>query len=214
MTGYSTKSRGPPTMQFEGTGDKTEKFSLWKQRIDIYSQVTDIKNEALVPHILQGLDDEGLKIYNSFTLTDAQKKSPQAIFEKFEERLKINKPNFRAARLDLHFYYQKKEETLDDFYTRCKQKTSECKFSDDEEKERIIEQLLASTPITDYRKWLLDQKEDVTIQTVLETGRQHEVTLNSIQHINDRSSNVATASTNIDGIRKKKTMAKRKSLDA
>ena len=66
-------------------------------------------------------------------MTDEEKKDPKKIFEQFEERLKISKPNFRTARLDLHFYYQSKDESLD-FYTRCHEKTKDCEFTDDEKR--------------------------------------------------------------------------------
>ena len=80
-------------MCFEGKIDKTEKYNLWKQRIEIYSQITGKKAEHLVLYILEGLDNEGLKIYHVFNLTNAQRLSPRCIFDKFVERLKISKPN-------------------------------------------------------------------------------------------------------------------------
>ena len=67
-------ARPPPCMEFAGKGDKTEKFSLWKQRMDMYSQVTGKTGANIVPYILQGLDDEGLIIFNSFTLSADDKK--------------------------------------------------------------------------------------------------------------------------------------------
>lgn len=175
-------------MQFAGKGDKTEKYNLWKQRMEIYSGVTGKKDADLVPYILQGLDDEGLKMYNTFILTDEEKKQPKKIYEKFEERLNILKPNFRTARLDLHFFYQEADETLDDFYTRCKAKTKDCNFTNNEEKERFIEQLLASTPMDDFRKWLLDQDATITIDEVLKEGRKQETKLHSIKHLQERTS--------------------------
>ena len=126
-------------MSFAIKGDKTEKYNLWKQRMMIFSQTQNKKDAALVPYILQGLDDEGLKIFNSFNLTEAQLKEPKNIFNKFEERLKISKPSFRAARLDLHFYYQKEDESVDEFYTRCRQKIADCEYTEDEAKERVVE---------------------------------------------------------------------------
>ena len=65
---------------------------------------------------------EGLIIFNSFTLSAHNKKDPVKIYEQFEDRLNISKPNFHTARLDLHFHYQQTDESLDEFYTRCKKK--------------------------------------------------------------------------------------------
>ena len=58
-------SRATLQIKFEDNGELTERFSLWKQRMEIYSQITNKKNEHLVPYILQSLDDEGLKIYKA-----------------------------------------------------------------------------------------------------------------------------------------------------
>ena len=91
---------------------------------------------------------------------------------------------------------------MDDFYTRCWKKSADCTFTQEEEKERFIEQLLANTPIEDFKKWLLGQKADYTIKTVLNEGRKHEATLNSIKHINDRGNSTATPA-NVDALRYK-----------
>lgn len=91
----------------------------------------------MVPYLLQSLDYEGLKIFNSFNLSAEEMKVPANIYKKFEERLNISKPNFRTARLDLHFYDQEDGETIDTFYTRCKEKMGECTFNADEEKRTL-----------------------------------------------------------------------------
>ena len=108
----------------------------------------------------------------------------------------ISKPNFRTARLDLHFMYQQSDETLDSFYIRSKEITKDSDFTEAEEKEKITEQLLASTPLKDYRKWLLSQSKCVTMETVL-AGHKHETTLKSTKHLQDRST-ATTSSSDID----------------
>ena len=82
----------------------------------------------------------------------SEKDDPEKLLGKFEEQLKINKPNFRAVRLDLHYMYQNSTETLDDFVTRFRNKAADCDFTENEESERIIEQILASTPICETRR--------------------------------------------------------------
>lgn len=51
--------------------------------MDIYSKTSGKTGENLVPFILEALDDDGLKIYNTLYMTEEQKKSPEAIFTKF-----------------------------------------------------------------------------------------------------------------------------------
>ena len=196
----AAKVKNVPVMEFAGPGDKTEQYELWKQRMGYFALTSEKTGEALVPYMLQAIDDEGLKIFNSFHLTVAQKKDPNEIYAKFEERLKITEPNFRAARLDLHFQYQEKGDTLDKFYTRFRGISVKCNFTADEEKERFIEQLLASTPMPDYRKWLIDQKPDIKIEAVLAEGRAQETTENTLTHIDGRGRNTASVAP-IDAIR-------------
>ena len=169
-----------PSIEFSNKKDLDGRYQLWKQRLGFFSQTSSKTGKHLVPYMLEGLDDEGLKIFNSFGLTAAEKEDPKNIYDKFEERLNICKPNFRAARLDLHFYYQNKTETLDDFYTRCKNICSTCAFQPAEEKERIIEQILASTPIPEYQRWLLDQDDTVTMDVVLYEGKKYETNLHTL----------------------------------
>ena len=81
---------------FAEIGNKREKFSLWKQRMILFSQIM-VKNDSdLAPFMLQGLDNDGLKIYNAFDLTTEQQNKLEYIFMKFEERLQI-KTKFQSS---------------------------------------------------------------------------------------------------------------------
>ena len=99
------------------------------------------------------------------------------MWSKSEEQLKITRPNFRAARLDLHYMYQKKDESLNEFVTRCRTKAAKYDFSEQEKSERIIEQILESTPIVEFQKFLLD--------TVINEGRKHEAATHNMQLIKE-----------------------------
>ena len=176
----------------------TEAFQLWKQKMNIYFQINGKKGEEQIPYILKASNDEGLRRYNTFQFTEEEKKDPKNIWSRFEDQLRITKPNFRAARLDLHYYYQKKEETLDEFVTRCKTKSAECDFSKEEEMERIIEQILASTPIPEFQKFLLDKPKGYPLTDVLAEGRKHETAFLNIKMIKESRGAAGGASTNTE----------------
>ncbi|ELU01687.1 hypothetical protein CAPTEDRAFT_214886 [Capitella teleta] len=144
------------------------------------------KQDKLVPYILKSLDDAGLKAYNAFQLSEEDKKNPAKIYEKFEELLNISKPNFRAARLDYFYMRQQKEETLDAFYIRCREKAKTCDFEPEEEKEFFLILLVASTPLKDFQKWLISQKKTVTLEKVLAVGRSYEAQAINVKHIHER----------------------------
>ena len=143
------------------------------------------KGKEQIPYILQGSSDEGLRRYNTFKFNEGEKDNPKILWSKYEEQLKITKPNYRAARLDLHYMYQDKNETLDEFVTRCKTKTADCEFSAKEESERIIEQILASTPIIEFKKFILDKPKGFHLDDVLAEGRKHETAKFNMRHIKE-----------------------------
>lgn len=114
-----------------------ESFKLFKQRAEMYFAIKDIQGEQKVRYILLAVGEEGLKRYNSWTLTDEQKKDPDVIWQHFEQQLEPS-DNFRVCRLKLRHYRQKPDESLDDFVNRCKLLALKCEFTDNELKERLI----------------------------------------------------------------------------
>lgn len=164
-----------------------ESFRLFKQRTEIFLRVKDIEAaEKQVDRILLGLGDEGLKRFNSWRLPADEKKKPDVIWNRLEQSItNSSKPNFRVARLHLHYMHQRQEESLDDFVFRCQEQTAHCEFTDNEESERIIEQIIASTPIEEYQKFLLDQNKAYTLQQALTEGRKHEATIENRQKIKE-----------------------------
>ena len=201
-------SKAVPRLLITGVVDKQEKYALWKQRLVAFQKTSAkaITAENLQYYIVEALDDEGLKMFNSFGLTDDELKVPSNIFAKFEERLKISKPNFRAARLELHFLYQMGDESVVEFYLRFKQSVDLCEFTDDQQKERFIEQLLASNGIEDYRKFLLSQEKDVKLDQILQEGRKHEIMMKNLKRLTDRGVKDAIRSTEVLPVEEVKTM--------
>ena len=84
-------------------------------------------------------------------------------------------------------------------FTQDAGRNQQTALSHQEEKERFVELLLANMPIEDFKKWLLAQKADITIETVLNEGRKHETTLNSIKRINDHGNSMTTRA-NVDAV--------------
>lgn len=94
-------SENTPRMDWM-SNNPAESFQLFKQRLKLYFQVKSIKNEDQVPYILLLVGDEGLRRYNAWTLSEAEKKDPNVIFSKFEEQLEPSE-NFRVCRLKLMY---------------------------------------------------------------------------------------------------------------
>ena len=146
-----------------------ETFQLFKQKADLYFSVKKITGENQVNHILLAVGDEGLKRFNSWNLSADDRKNPKTIWEKFEAQLEPSE-NFRVSRLKLRYYRQGKNESLDDFVNRCKLLTMKCKFTGKEMEERLIEQIIASTPLADYQKELLSKDEEYSQEDAIKLG--------------------------------------------
>ena len=114
-----------------------ETFKLFKQRIELYFKAKRIEIADQVVHILLQVGDEGLRRYNSWTVSEEDKTDPKKIFAAFEEQLEPPE-NYRISRLKLTQYRQTHEESLDDFTNRCKLQALKCDFVDDELNDRLM----------------------------------------------------------------------------
>ena len=56
-----------------------ESFKLFQQRIKLYFSIKNIDTDGQVPIILLAVGEEGLRRYNSWSLTNEQQKQPDTI---------------------------------------------------------------------------------------------------------------------------------------
>ena len=159
-----------------------ETFKLFKQRIDLYFKAKRIESADQVVHILLQVGDEGLRRYNSWTLSEEDKKDPNKIFAAFEEQLEPLE-NYRISRLKLTHYRQTREECLDDFINRCKLQALKCDFVDDELNEHLIELIIASTPIADFQKELLNKPKGMKLHEAIALGRSYEASATHVKQL-------------------------------
>ena len=173
-------SQSPPTFDWENA--TAENFKLFQQSLQLYFEVKEIKKELQVPTLLLSVGNEGLRRFNSWTLTEQQKKDIGYIYNLFLEQLEPAK-NYRLSRLLLSRYSQKEDETIDEFVNRCKLKAKECDFEANECDERIIELLIASSSIQEFQKELLNKPKGFTLNEAIKLGRTHEATMKHLQDI-------------------------------
>ena len=129
-----------------------ETFKLFKPRLELYFVVNKIKIEQL-NYILLRVGNEGLKnkTHGYYQLEP--------------------KENFRINRLKLMTYKQEVEESLDDFVNRCRRMTQRCSLTEHEQQRRIIELIIASTPIADFQKELLRKDKTLTREETVSIGK-------------------------------------------
>ena len=165
-------------------------MQLFKQNtcMSYYCEDEDITDPGKIAlKILRGIGNEGLKRLNASGMSDADKKRPDKIWELFESQLKTNL-NFRVHRLHLMDYRQRSEESVDDFVTRARTQALKCEFEESELEERIIELMIASTPIEAFQRELLGKAKGYKLTDGLAEGRRFEAILAGRQEIQKRTS--------------------------
>ncbi|KAK7108980.1 hypothetical protein V1264_013102 [Littorina saxatilis] len=166
------------------TDNPAESFKLFSQRIELYFKAKKVPTAEQTTHILLQVGEEGLRRYNSWTLTDDDEQTPAAILKRFREQLEPSE-NFRVARLKLMAFRQGPSESLDNFANKCKLQAIKCDFSTEETNERIIELIIANTTDADYQKNLLSQKKGLKLENAVQIGRTFEATACHVQQLQD-----------------------------
>ena len=186
-----------PTLDW-GAGNIAESFKLFQQRMKLYFTIKNTPVAEQVPTILLATGDEGLRRFNSWSLTALQSADPEAIFTCFLEQLEPPE-NFRISRLKLGKFHQRADESLDMFVNRCKLLANQCDFKEDELNERLVELIIASTPMADFQKELLNKPKGMKLCDTLALGRSHEASANHVRELQQLHSGPFRQS--VDGIK-------------
>ena len=189
----------PPRMDWNNT-DLPTAFKTFKQYCQlIFSGPLNKKNEKeKATYILLWIGEEGLKIFNSFELSEEDKAKPDTIFDSFTTCLEP-KLNFRIARFQFQSFKQTKDESVDAFMTRCKLQAQKCRFTDIELEERLIEQLIIGTREREVQEVLLGKDEKLKLDKAMDIARMREATVNDMKSL--ALQGAAAVETNIDAIR-------------
>lgn len=160
-----------------------EAFMLFKKECEIYFVTKNIKEEKQVRHILAFTCAEGVRRFNSWGLSEADKKKPDKVWERFRQSIVNPAENFRFARHLLRKYRQEEKESIDDFVSRCKTQASKCDFPKHttELEERVIEQMIDGARHTKIRRELLSQPKELTLAQALSIARKLEASLAHLQ---------------------------------
>ena len=162
MTKATSKMDGlRPKINWEDP-DLSSAVKMFKQQCELYFSVKDVADAKQVDHILLFSGESGIRKFNSWRLTDAQKKDPKIVWEKFLGQVDT-KENWRVARLYLQKYKQEEKETIDDYVSRLKLQALKCKFEDEDFEERVIEQIINGTRFSELQKTLLG-KDKLTLE--------------------------------------------------
>lgn len=150
-------------------------------------------------YLLLWLGQEGITIYNSWEITEEEKKDYKAIMKKFENYLEP-KTNFRVARYNLQKFMQAENESSDEFLTRCRTQAKKCKFDPAKEfDEKLIEQLIIGTRHKKVQKTLLGKDDKLTLDAAMNEARTYEALITHMSQLN--SAQAHGAQVNVDATR-------------
>ena len=172
MASGTTKSG--PTLDWDSP-NLAKAYKMYKAKIQMHLKIKKVEDaETQVCHLIQGMGDKGIELLQSFKMSAADEKDLKKVCEKFDNLIEGAKVHPRIARLDLRRMTQTEGETTSEFISRLKVQADLCELGDQEYSERIIEQIILSTPIADYQKHLLEQKIGYKLEEVEKEARVYE----------------------------------------
>ena len=96
---------------------------------------------------------------------------------------------------------QEAGESLDDFVNRCRRMTQRCTLTEHEQKQRIIELIIASTPIADFQKELLRKDYTLILEETVSISKTYEASNIHIKQLRAMVNDNNVDNTNIQAIR-------------
>ena len=170
-----------PLMNWESP-NLADTLKLFKQKMPLVCEDNEVTDSTKIARKIKiGLGDECLSRLNTSGLSEDDKKRPDMLWKFFEKQLHIS-VNFRIHCLALMQYRQKEGESLDDFVNHARSLAQQCNFTEENLQERLIELIIASTPMESYRRELLG-KGEITLEDAINLGRQHEAAYHGSQQL-------------------------------
>ena len=176
--------------------DRAQGFKEFKQLANMWFTVKKTKVEDQHNYIILWTGREGLRMFNTWGLTNEQLKDPKNVWEKFSQQIEPPE-NFRIDLLEFQRFRQSDAETVDDFFTRCKEKSLKCKFQTAENRdERTLEVLISGVKYPEVQKILLGKDNTLELKEALDIARTHEATSTHMQQFK----NIGSHTSNIDAV--------------
>ena len=137
--------------------------------------------EDRVNYILLWLGPQGVQVFDSWTITAAQRQDPDYIWDAFQ-RFFEPKSNFRLSRFMLRDMKQSQNESADEFYTRLREQAQKCNLSAAQMDDNILDQLIYGTAHKVVQKQLLEKDpKTLTLNSGLDIARTYEATKAQLQ---------------------------------
>ena len=109
---------------------------------------------------------EGKDLWDSWQLDDTTKEDPEALFKKYQARLKGTE-NKLERRLELSAITQQQSEKVEDFVVRLKTKARACSYWAEDRDEQITLQLIKGLKWAEARRKLLEKSNNLKLEAAI-----------------------------------------------
>lgn len=188
--------RLPEPMRADGNLD--ENFKKFYQNFELYLIATEKDKKAdtiKIALLLNTIGSEGIEIYNTFRLTDAQKNIYADVVNEFKKYCAPRK-NRTYERFVFNSRNQQVDEPFDKFFGDLKKLVQSCEYANQEDTILVDRIILGINDLRVQEKLLNIQ--NITLENAIEICKNCEATKKQLQNV--RSKEEAT----VDFIRKKK----------
>ena len=176
----------------------SEGLKIFKARIELYFEDQKIEEETKkATKIKIAIGDEGMRRVLNSGLSETEQKKPEFLWRLLEDEVDFSvKISFRVHRLEFSNIKQK-DEPLQQYISKLREKATKCAFEPDELNERLIEMVILSTPHEEFRKELFTKPKGTKINEVLERGREYEAIIASQESLKTMGQQSFTTENNL-----------------
>ena len=179
----SNKSVPLPMLNWE-TADKNDAYVEWHDLMNSYFAINDVDDDNKYHYILLSVGHKGHELWKTWMMTDAEKKNPTVVFNKFKEHM-IGTVNKWVMRLELSKMAQQEDELAEDFICRLKTKASMCKFPDNNTRdEQVTFQMIKGIRWPEERKNLIKRGNDLQLQDAVNSVLSYQATVRNTDSFN------------------------------
>ena len=112
-----------PKLKWE-EGNQKRCFDKWKMAMDSFFVINKTEEQLKWHYIMASTGDQGMELFQSWNMEDADKQDSSKVFAKFEEYM-TDTANMWVARLELCGMMQATDQSVKDFMLKIKTKANE-----------------------------------------------------------------------------------------
>ena len=167
--------------------DQVKAFKDWRDFLESFLIINKVDEEDQWHYIKLSAGSQGKDLWDSWQLTEAQRKDPNTVFAKFADHL-VGTQNKWVMRLELAAMSQGESESDEDFVCRLKSKANNCNFDANIKDEQIVFQLIKGIKWSEARRKLISKGNDLKLKDAIEIAQNFQATLSNTSSFEKSSS--------------------------